>query len=66
MLREDSFCPVTGREDISLHGRRAEPDSLVAAHIISQSFSEGIKGIFEGTDQKVVPFPKTVLHHEPH
>jgi hypothetical protein len=66
MLREDSFCPFTGKEDISLRGKRAEPDRLEVAHIIGQSFSAGIKGVSEEALLKVGPLPQTILYHEPH
>ena len=68
MTRERGSCPLTGRVDESLADQlqEVEPDSLELAHIISQSISEGIKGVSEEARQKVGPLPKTILYHEPH
>ena len=45
--------------------REGEPDALELAHIISQSFSEGIKGVSEEARQKVGPLlkPSSTVNH---
>ena len=64
MFRETGFCPFTGKTDQSLasmiHG--VDSDVMELAHIVSESLSEGIKGVSEEARQEVGPLPQTILH----
>jgi len=63
MTREGSRCPFTGRVD-HLQVPEADDEDVLTdvvnvAHIISQSFSEGIEGRSKAAREKVRPvYPK--------
>ena len=73
MIREEGFCPVTGRMDITLADQRAVQDKLEAidklavAHVVSQPLSKASEGT-QGCvwKHKVGPFPQTTQFHELH
>ena len=51
---------------VAVHPGTGEPDSLQLTLIVSQSLSEGIKGVSEEARKKVRPLPQVDLHRKPY